>query len=684
MWTNAAASGGQGRLHSCLVRALAPPAVCIGHAICCRHDYFELDIGPETRWARVLDGSAGREGQGPTSCLLTACIAALRAAGNAGTHYTHDGLRALLPSGVIGLDGRGLALDVLGHLASLLLHRIGAVVVDSGRREVHMLDPSSCCKPSIWVVVDLQAAHTLASGLVSFAATRTEDCAYLATDGRVALVADALRMSKPGLCPAVRTVRVGADEAFPMTAPAGLDGAAPVGAGSAAHRVTTEVALLQANYAKSREDSHQAERVWRHAAILERAAFRELEGVLHPRDPVAATTSLAPSSLPAPVLLLLLCRLLECNTGAMPSAGELMAVPSTTYPLDRPMKSTFDEYVRQMLNNMKSDSGGLLSEEDYETRVAAIARVARAKQGSQANGAAALKALRSEHGGSLDTWITKYTLLPGTAGGKPVLTETYTGKAVDPDRPEVEQHRVVETSHAGRVYDDIVNLHIQGHICRDKMDASGKLKYGKSIPRDVYALFASLCLGCARKHQQKKAKAGAFPLLRHGPFTWVQTDVVDFASSPSCCSVALLNTVDHATKFGFLDPLTSKTKGEIVWARIRHCSIYGAPLVQQADNGGEFSSFCRTRSDLAAHPVAMAAGQVNTTQQLVKGSYEVHGKAYHSESNGAVERRNLTIENSLRAQVANPERTGNRFATQLFDGRRLAECSALGDWTHAV
>lgn len=92
----------------------------------------------------------------------------------------------------------------------------------------------------------------------------------------------------------------------------------------------------------------------------------------------------------------------------------------------------------------------------------------------------------------------------------------------------------------------------------------------------------------------------------------------------------LLVMVDHFSKFTWMVPFSNRGAEAVADALDDMLSLEGAPKAMQADNGGEFKNYILDR--------------VAEVQGVKYG----HGRAYHPQSQGVVERKNAVIKNRVR------------------------------------
>ena len=96
-----------------------------------------------------------------------------------------------------------------------------------------------------------------------------------------------------------------------------------------------------------------------------------------------------------------------------------------------------------------------------------------------------------------------------------------------------------------------------------------------------------------------------------------------------------MNYQDHLTNFTILLPLKSTTAEEVTCQLMDIFSMFGAPFIQQSDNGREFAN--KIIQNLAC---------------MWPGMKLVHGKPRHSQSQGSVERSNQDIRDILVAWMS--------------------------------
>ena len=241
-------------------------------------------------------------------------------------------------------------------------------------------------------------------------------------------------------------------------------------------------------------------------------------------------------------------------------------------------KCLFNERLKETLSSFKPeafDRSQFLTREKYEEVVAALEVSANA-----AANAFKLKEVQKEYP-RVYYWNKKYTLLRFPDGAN-ILTFK--------DNPREALDATMVVSHQGRVFDDLLALHIAGGHCKARTfyDRS-TTKHGQSIPRWVTNLFVKCCPTCVRRRPRKKMVVGHKPILTHGFGRRGQVDLIDFQSCPDGTFKFLLNYQDHGIKFHVSRALTSKRAIAIAQALLEIFALIGPPCILQSDNGREFS-----------------------------------------------------------------------------------------------
>ena len=243
-------------------------------------------------------------------------------------------------------------------------------------------------------------------------------------------------------------------------------------------------------------------------------------------------------------------------------------------------------------------------------------------------------------------WAKKYELVAFESSKVLVLKDEDSG---DSDTQAFDRAKVV--SHRGRVFDDLLKIHLEGGHCKAKtFQARILTAHGKSIPRWVAETFVNCCPTCVRRLPRKPSSAGYKPILTQGLGSRGQVDLIDFQSCPDMEFKFLLNYQDHGAclrppplrspnwvpvcrlghpvcrlvhsicrlrfppsadcipsahsvcklslpcvqtagiKLCDNRPLTSKRNSAIAFALLDIFTVYGAPAILQSDNGREFQA----------------------------------------------------------------------------------------------
>ncbi|XP_014487986.1 PREDICTED: KRAB-A domain-containing protein 2-like [Dinoponera quadriceps] len=168
------------------------------------------------------------------------------------------------------------------------------------------------------------------------------------------------------------------------------------------------------------------------------------------------------------------------------------------------------------------------------------------------------------------------------------------------------------------------------HGGRDKMLYSLKSKY--LIPTSVVLEFLKLCTVCQSKKKIPRKGIVVCPIVSSDFNHRGQVDLVDLQSTLDRNYKWLLHYQDHATKFSFLRPLTSKRAAEVAMELLKIFLEVGCPHILQSDNGREFT-----------------AAVIQELTSLWPTCKIVNGRPRHPASQGSVERSNQDVEAMLRA-----------------------------------
>lgn len=169
-----------------------------------------------------------------------------------------------------------------------------------------------------------------------------------------------------------------------------------------------------------------------------------------------------------------------------------------------------------------------------------------------------------------------------------------------------------------------------GHGGRDKMLYNLKSKC--LIPTSVVLEFLKLCTVCQSKKKFPRKGIVVCPIVSSDFNHRGQVDLVDLQSTPDRNYKWLLHYQDHATKFSFLRPLTSKRAAEVAMELLKIFLEVGCPHILQSDNGREFT-----------------AAVIQELTSLWPTCKIVNGRPRHPASQGSVERSNQDVEAMLRA-----------------------------------
>ena len=112
----------------------------------------------------------------------------------------------------------------------------------------------------------------------------------------------------------------------------------------------------------------------------------------------------------------------------------------------------------------------------------------------------------------------------------------------------------------------------------------------------------------------------------------------------------LMNYIDHGIKLLWSTPLTHKRAITVAWALVQIFTFIGPPCILQSDNGREFSSAAQ---DGKGSRLELDNSFLDEIIKEIKNMWPeckmVRGSPRHSQSNGGVERINLSTEKKLGA-----------------------------------
>ena len=180
----------------------------------------------------------------------------------------------------------------------------------------------------------------------------------------------------------------------------------------------------------------------------------------------------------------------------------------------------------------------------------------------------------------------------------------------------------------------VINLmhHLDHPNPRETTRRVAKDYYWPCLKKNVES-FASTCHPCqaAKPGIPVNPGVGEFP-VPDKRFSYVHLDVVG-PLPPSQGKRFLLTCLDRTSRWAEAFPMSSASSAECCEAFMQWVSRYGAPCVAVSDNGNSFVS------NLFKDIMDTFSIKVNFTP------------AYHAASNGAIERRHLTIKNSIKAAL---------------------------------
>ena len=201
-------------------------------------------------------------------------------------------------------------------------------------------------------------------------------------------------------------------------------------------------------------------------------------------------------------------------------------------------------------------------------------------------------------------WIKKYKVLSVGNSRELILNPDFKGRKAGAGANEeggegasgaLDQSVVI--SHAGRVFEDLLKIHVAGGHCKSKtLWARVQAKHGGSIPQEVALAFVKSCPTCAIQSTRKPSSAGHKPILTRGFGTKGQIDLIDMQSCPDGKSVFLLNYQDSGTKLMDARDLSTKRSVAIAFALLDIFTTIGAPAILGCDNGREFSTAAGSKS----------------------------------------------------------------------------------------
>ena len=207
-----------------------------------------------------------------------------------------------------------------------------------------------------------------------------------------------------------------------------------------------------------------------------------------------------------------------------------------------------------------------------------------------------------------------------------------------------------QVSHIERFYDDIYSAHRDDHPKARTLAGRVAAKYGRGIPGWVQRAFTDTCPRCIERMKRRKVTVGHQPILTKGFGVQGQVDLVDYQSMPDGSFKFLMNYIDHGIKLLWSTPLTHKRAITVAWALVQIFTFIGPPCILQSDNGREFSSAAQ---DGKGSRLELDNSFLDEIIKEIKNLWPeckmVRGSPRHSQSNGGVERINLSTEKKLGA-----------------------------------
>ena len=197
-------------------------------------------------------------------------------------------------------------------------------------------------------------------------------------------------------------------------------------------------------------------------------------------------------------------------------------------------KRLFNEALQKQCGGEDKERSQFLTERKFEEVCAVL------EEFYGATDARVKKAGQKVHS-QVYAWAKKYELV--TFQGSKILI--FKGGADDDGEPlALDQAQVV--SHHGRVFEDLLKIHIDvGHCKAKTFLARINTAHGKSIPRWAAEAFVNYCPSCVRRLPRKPSSAGHKPILTKGLGSRGQVDLIDFQSCPDGSFKFLLNYQDH-------------------------------------------------------------------------------------------------------------------------------------------
>ena len=215
-------------------------------------------------------------------------------------------------------------------------------------------------------------------------------------------------------------------------------------------------------------------------------------------------------------------------------------------------------------------------------------------------------------------------------------------------------------------FDLLRSIHLGvGHGCLKKMMPAVLLKY-RNISHIIVEEFLKTCSRCVEGKPRIASRAGHTPIISKGFNTRSQVDLIDMQSVEQDGYKYIMVYVDPCVKFAHLRRLKSKQSSNVAAKLLKIFSIQGAPGMLHSDNGEEFVSSVIT--DLA---------------KLWAELKLINGRPRHSESQGAVERLDRTIQDVIKCGCKSGC-TNNRCACKKAKLPCNSRCQQNMAWSNKV
>ena len=167
--------------------------------------------------------------------------------------------------------------------------------------------------------------------------------------------------------------------------------------------------------------------------------------------------------------------------------------------------------------------------------------------------------------------------------------------------------------------------------------------------------YISNCETCCEKKRRKNTGPGMVfkPIAVKDFNDRAQIDLVNFQTCPDGNYKYVLHYIEYLTKYHILRPLTSKCAEEVADELLNIFTDFGAPVVLQADNGGEFT-----------------ADIIKELTSLWPSLKLVNGRPRHPQSQGCVERANAELKKKVQIWMKKHKSSNWSRAFSLYSGRR--------------